>query len=75
MLEPSEASNSEEYIARKYTSIWNEIERQNIIQLSTHPDLILNLNQKQFDRTPLFLACQRKSFDMVHFLLHTGENT
>ncbi len=59
-------------IYKHYKSIWKEIDNNNMVALSNHPHLGTRINEKERGLTPLFLACMRKNYDIIHFLLQWG---
>lgn len=63
---------TENYIYKHYKSIWRDVDNGNAHRLAVHPDLQEKINEKNQGSTPLFLACMRKNYPIVCFLLEMG---
>jgi hypothetical protein len=60
------------YVYQGYTGIWRHIDCNDLAGLSVHPGLHAYINETQRNVTPLFLACLRKNYSIVSFLLQNG---
>eukprot|EP01117_Protostelium_nocturnum_P016633 TRINITY_DN6632_c0_g1_i1.p1 TRINITY_DN6632_c0_g1~~TRINITY_DN6632_c0_g1_i1.p1 ORF type:complete len:601 (-),score=154.37 TRINITY_DN6632_c0_g1_i1:89-1891(-) len=62
------------YSYRHFRGLWQDVDNGNLENVANFSLLSEQIDLKQQNVTPLFLACQRKDPSMIHFLLQSGAN-